>query len=46
MRIRPITLLACPLLTLSLLASPAVVSDPSQTGLDGAALARIPSRMK
>lgn len=46
MRIRPITLLACPLLTLSLLASPTVVSDPSQTGLDGAALARIPSRMK
>ena len=46
MHIRLIRLLACSLLTLSLLAGPAIVSDPSQTGLDAAALARIPSRMK
>ena len=35
-----------PLLAFSLLAGPAVVSDPSQTGLDSDVLARIPSRMK
>ena len=35
-----------PLLAFSLLAGPAVVSDPSQTGLDPGVLARIPSRMK
>ncbi len=46
MRIRLIRLLACSLLTLSLLAGPAIVADPSQTGLDAEALARIPSRMK
>ena len=46
MHIRLICLLACSLLTLSLLAGPAIVSDPSQTGLDAEALARIPSRMK
>ena len=46
MHIRLICLLACSLLTLSLLAGPAIVTDPSQTGLDAAALARTPSRMK
>ena len=35
-----------PLLAFSLLAGPAVVSDPSQTGLDSDVVARIPSRMK
>ena len=46
MRTTVVRLITFLLLAFSLLAGPAVVSDPSQTGLDPEVLARIPPKMK